>query len=48
MADISQLKIPQDLLPKDGRFGAGPSKVRQEQIEALNKEINSLFKEIQL
>lgn len=27
--------IPQDLLPKDGRFGAGPSKVRPEQIEAL-------------
>ena len=27
--------IPQDLLPVDGRFGAGPSKVRPEQIQAL-------------
>ena len=28
--------IPADLLPKDGRFGAGPSKVRPEQIQALS------------
>ncbi|GER23936.1 phosphoserine aminotransferase [Zafaria cholistanensis] len=27
--------IPTDLLPADGRFGAGPSKVRKEQIDAL-------------
>ncbi|MGW9402987.1 phosphoserine transaminase [Arthrobacter sp. NPDC055585] len=27
--------IPAELLPKDGRFGAGPSKVRPEQIQAL-------------
>jgi phosphoserine aminotransferase len=27
--------IPADLLPKDGRFGAGPSKVRPEQVTAL-------------
>lgn len=31
-ADIS---IPAELLPKDGRFGAGPSKVRPEQVAAL-------------
>lgn len=30
------ITIPADLLPKDGRFGAGPSKVRQEQIDALS------------
>jgi phosphoserine aminotransferase len=30
------ITIPADLLPKDGRFGAGPSKVRPEQIEALS------------
>lgn len=29
------LTIPADLLPADGRFGCGPSKVRAEQIEAL-------------
>lgn len=28
--------IPAELLPKDGRFGAGPSKVRPEQIQALS------------
>jgi phosphoserine aminotransferase len=27
--------IPQDLLPQDGRFGAGPSKIRPAQLEAL-------------
>ena len=29
------LRIPSDLLPRDGRFGAGPSKVRPEQLAAL-------------
>ncbi len=28
--------IPQDLLPSDGRFGSGPSKVRPEQVEYLS------------
>lgn len=32
---MSYPTIPQKLLPADGRFGAGPSKVRPEQIEAL-------------
>lgn len=27
--------IPRDLLPRDGRFGSGPSKVRAEQVAAL-------------
>ncbi|GAB3561113.1 phosphoserine transaminase [Arthrobacter alkaliphilus] len=35
MSDNS-ITIPANLLPKDGRFGAGPSKVRPEQIEALS------------
>ena len=30
-----QITIPSDLLPRDGRFGAGPSKVRPAQLEAL-------------
>ena len=29
------LTIPRELLPADGRFGCGPSKVRPEQLEAL-------------
>ncbi|ALU39481.1 phosphoserine aminotransferase [Kocuria flava] len=29
--------IPQHLLPADGRFGAGPSKVRPEQVEAVRR-----------
>jgi phosphoserine aminotransferase len=32
----TSITIPADLLPKDGRFGAGPSKVRPEQLEALS------------
>ncbi|WP_299445749.1 phosphoserine transaminase [uncultured Phycicoccus sp.] len=30
------ITIPADLLPADGRFGSGPSKVRPEQVEALS------------
>lgn len=29
------IRIPAELLPADGRFGAGPSKVRKEQVDAL-------------
>ncbi len=29
------IEIPRDLLPVDGRFGCGPSKVRPAQLEAL-------------
>ena len=32
----TSITIPANLLPRDGRFGAGPSKVRQEQIDALS------------
>lgn len=31
------IRIPAELLPTDGRFGAGPSKVRHEQVQALEK-----------
>jgi phosphoserine aminotransferase len=34
-ADPSTIIIPPELLPADGRFGCGPSKVRPEQIDAL-------------
>ncbi|MFT4259216.1 phosphoserine transaminase [Microbacterium sp.] len=29
------IEIPRDLLPADGRFGCGPSKIREEQLDAL-------------
>ena len=32
---MSDIKIPENLLPKDGRFGSGPSKIRPEAIAAL-------------
>jgi phosphoserine aminotransferase len=32
-----EITIPPDLLPSDGRFGSGPSKVRPEAVEALAK-----------
>ena len=34
--DPRSIKVPVNLLPKDGRFGCGPSKVRPEQIVALS------------
>jgi phosphoserine aminotransferase len=35
VTDAPTLTIPSDLLPADGRFGCGPSKVRQEQVDYL-------------
>ena len=32
---MAGVQIPKELLPQDGRFGAGPSKVRPAQLEAL-------------
>ena len=36
-AATPEIAIPADLLPHDGRFGSGPSKVRNEAVEALAK-----------
>jgi phosphoserine aminotransferase len=33
--DATSIRIPDQLLPADGRFGCGPSKVRPEQIDAI-------------
>ena len=33
---ITELRLPDDLRPSDGRFGCGPSTVRPEQVAALN------------
>jgi phosphoserine aminotransferase len=35
---LSELVIPKDLLPADGRFGSGPSKVRTEAVAVLAAE----------
>ncbi len=32
---VTELQIPEDLKPADGRFGSGPSRVRAEQLEYL-------------
>ena len=32
---LDELRLPRHLLPADGRFGSGPSKVRPEQVEAI-------------
>jgi phosphoserine aminotransferase len=37
VSDTPNITIPAELLPADGRFGSGPSKVRPEQIAALTK-----------
>ncbi len=34
-AEVPDIRIPADLLPADGRFGCGPSKVRPEALAAL-------------
>ncbi len=43
MANFPEIVIPADLLPADGRFGAGPSKVRPEQIQALVEKSVSIM-----
>jgi phosphoserine aminotransferase len=35
MSSPDTLQIPTELLPRDGRFGSGPSKIRRAQIDAL-------------
>ena len=37
------IEIPRELLPVDGRFGCGPSKVRPAQVEALASVGESLL-----
>ncbi|HEV2639739.1 MAG TPA: phosphoserine transaminase [Actinocrinis sp.] len=40
---MSDIKIPHDLLPVDGRFGCGPSKVRPEALAALAAQGGALL-----
>ncbi|PST46973.1 phosphoserine transaminase [Bifidobacterium callitrichos] len=37
------VKIPTDMLPEDGRFGSGPSKIRPEQVAALDAGATTLL-----
>lgn len=39
----TDITIPTNLLPADGRFGAGPSKVRAEQVQAIAEAGSSLL-----
>ncbi|GAB3758871.1 phosphoserine transaminase [Yimella radicis] len=41
MTDV--VKIPSELLPSDGRFGSGPSKVRPEQLDSLAAQARSVM-----
>lgn len=45
MSDKNQLgfQIPPGLLPADGRFGCGPSKVRPEQLQAVMSRVTSVM-----
>ena len=40
---MPELTIPRDLLPRDGRFGCGPSKVRPEAVESLARTADGLL-----
>ena len=40
---LRALSIPQHLLPADGRFGSGPSRIRSEQMEALRSVSTSVM-----
>ena len=37
-----ELTLPADLLPADGRFGCGPSKVRPDQLAAIDPVVMGL------
>ena len=40
---MATIAIPRPLLPEDGRFGSGPSKIRPEQIAALDADATSVL-----
>lgn len=43
MPEAPEIVIPTDLLPADGRFGSGPSKIRPEAVEALARQGRTLL-----
>lgn len=40
---MDTITIPQSMLPEDARFGSGPSKIRPEQVEALDRAARTLL-----
>ena len=40
---MSTITIPQNMLPADGRFGSGPTKIRREQILDLTNAADTLL-----
>jgi phosphoserine aminotransferase len=40
---MPEIRIPSEILPKDGRFGCGPSKLRQEQLAAFGDRGSALM-----
>ena len=42
-ARTARIEIPKDLLPADGRFGSGPSKIRPAQIEAIERDATTIM-----
>ena len=40
---IDDIRIPPELLPSDGRFGCGPSKIRAEQMHTLIQQSGKLL-----
>ena len=43
LGDMPEIVIPSQILPKDGRFGCGPSKLRPEQLAAFGSKGASLM-----
>jgi phosphoserine aminotransferase len=41
VADVTSIRIPDEIKPADGRFGCGPSKVRPEAVSALSQVATS-------
>jgi phosphoserine aminotransferase len=42
-AVVTNLRIPVDLLPGDGRFGSGPAKIRPQSVQHLAASGNTLL-----
>ena len=40
---MANIVIPPSMLPEDGRFGAGPSKIRTEQVQALDADATDVL-----
>ena len=40
---MAEIKIPDSIKPRDGRFGCGPSKIRDEALQALVSSDHSIL-----